>query len=127
MISLRTFGKESYMEFRHLAIGLVLCASAMSAQAASVAWTSTVRSVYPQGDGSFIITFASDSGSGCTSASNPKYFTVAVLPANGSTVNSDAVKAMLATTLAAFEGGNTLTVVFDNSTSSCNVTRMTIS
>jgi hypothetical protein len=88
--------------------------------AAQVWQSSTVKWIYPQNDGSFVIAFTVDSST-CTSISSPKYYTVI---AGQSGVNADAVKAMLSTALTAFATGSVLSINFDDATSNCFVNRM---
>jgi len=104
-----------------LGIFLVLCGA--NVHAATAYWAANVQSVYPQSDGSFVINFASDSSSGCTSTTNPKNFFVT--PAQNG-VTTDGAKAMLATVLTAFVTGNTISFAFDNSTSFCYINRLAI-
>jgi len=82
---------------------------------------STVKSVYPQADGSFIIVLTNDTSS-CP-ATSPKYFFVAP-GQNGMTV--DGSKAMLATTLTAFALGSSLALAFDDATTNCYVNRISM-
>lgn len=99
-------------------VGL-LCAGVA---AATQTWFgSTVSRVYPQADGSFVVTFTSDVGSTCTSASSPKYYNVA---AGQSGVTADAVKAMLAIVITAYSMGSSVAINFDDATSNCYVNRL---
>jgi hypothetical protein len=81
-----------------------------------------VASVYPQGDGSVILTFTQDSQS-CSASGNPKYFTV-MSGQNG--VASDGVKNILATALTALALGKPVSVVFDDATPSCYINRIAV-
>lgn len=90
---------------------------------AAPAWIqSTVKFVYPLGDGSFVLGFVNDAGT-CTSTNSPKYFYV-VAGQNG--VTADGLKAMLATALTAFSTGSTLSASFDDATSSCYINRFSM-
>ena len=106
---------------------LLICSLVASASAnAAVAWIqSTVKFVYPLGDGSFVLGFANDAGT-CTSPQPPpssKYFYV-VAGQNG--VTADGVKAMLATALTAFATGSSLAAVFDDATPQCYINRFSM-
>ena len=78
--------------------------------------------VYPQGDGSFIITFQ-NSPPACISGANPKYLTVA---AGHNGVVADGVKAMLAVSLTAFSTGKQIQAAFDDSTAECYINRLRV-
>lgn len=81
---------------------------------AAEAWHSpTVRQVYPQADGSFVLVFNSD-GSACPNGSSPKYHYV-VVGQNG--VTAEDIKSLLAVSLSAAAQGKTIQVAFDNATS----------
>ena len=82
-----------------------------------------LKNVYPLANGDFIVIFASSPAT-CTNGNNPKYLYVQV-GHNGVTV--DGVKAMLAVALTAFSTGKRLTVMFDDTTYSCDINRMVIS
>lgn len=109
-----------------LCVAAAASASLMAASSASFAATQyfqgSVQSVYPQGDGSFILTFTQNSPA-CSSQSNPQYFSVA---AGQFGVTSDGVKAMLATALTAFATGRSLSFAFDDSTSNCYINRLSV-
>ena len=108
------------MYFRMVFLTLLTIICSNSYAAASIV-QSTVKSVYPQADGSFVIILANDTST-CT-ATSPKYFYV--MPGqNGMTV--DGAKAMLATALTAFALGSSLELIFDDATTSCYVNRIVI-
>jgi hypothetical protein len=87
---------------------------------AALSWvTSTVKWVYPQNDGSFVLAFTNDAST-CTNTGVPKYFIVA---AGFNAVTLEGVKAMLTTALTAYSTGSTLTVAFDDATSNCYINR----
>lgn len=89
---------------------------------ATEAWqTSTVKWVYPQGDGSFVLVLAADPPS--CNITSPKYLNV-VAGQNGMT--ADGVKNLLAVALTAYVTGSSVAVAFDNATSSCHVNRLAI-
>jgi hypothetical protein len=79
--------------------------------------------VYPEADGSFILTFQGTQPGGCTNTANPKYFEV---KAGQYGVNADGVKAMLATALTAHVSGKWVQLAFDDSSSNCYVNRLRI-
>ncbi len=101
----------------------IAAASFASSVPAAETWTSGIlKSVYPLGNGSFVITFV-NSSPGCTNANNPKYLFVA---AGENGVTADGVRAMLATSLTAFVSGKSIQAAFDDSTSSCYINRLAI-
>ena len=103
-------------------VALMAVGAAGQAQAAAAWVQSTVKFVYPQGDGSFVLGFVSDAGT-CSNVNSPKYFYV-VAGQNG--VTADGVKALLATALTAFATGSTLSVAFDDATASCYINRLSV-
>jgi hypothetical protein len=102
------------------AMTLIGIASATSA--AEVWITEYLAHVYPQGDGSFIITFV-NSPPACTSGAVPKYLTVA---AGHNGVVADGVKAMRAVSLTALAAGKQIQAAFDDSDSACYINRLRI-
>jgi len=108
------------MYVRLVILAWLTIASANSYAAAAFV-QSTVKSVYPQADGSFVIILTNDAST--CSAVSPKYFFVT--PAqNGMTV--DGAKAMLAATLTAFALGSSLALSFDDATIYCYVNRISM-
>ena len=103
-------------------VGLVGFAAGGQGQAATAYFQSTVKFVYPQSDGSFILGFANDAGT-CSNTNSPKYFYV-VAGQNG--VTADGLKAMLATALMAFATGSTLSGAFDDATPNCYINRFSV-
>ena len=83
----------------------------------------TLKFVYPQPDGSFVISFEGAQPASCISGANPKYFEV---KAGQFGVNGDGVKAMLATALTAHASGKVIQLAFDDSTAYCYVNRLRI-
>jgi len=79
--------------------------------------------IYPLANGNFVMAFANSPAS-CTNVNSPKYFYVSV-GANG--VTSDGAKGLLASALLAFATGKKVTIVFESSSSSCDVNRMIVS
>jgi hypothetical protein len=107
---------------RTVVVSLMLAAS-MIVSAAQVAVMSTLTSVYPLSDGSFILNFTNDASTTCTSPNTPKYFYV--MPGqNGVTV--DGAKAMLATALTAFAMGKSVSASYDDATIFCYINRFSI-
>ena len=108
---------------RNLMFAAATVASLTVTASAAEGWaTSYVKFVYPLASGDFIVGLV-DSPSTCTNANNPKYLLVG---RGENSVTADGVKGMLATSLSAFLSGKGLTVVFDDSTSSCSINRMQI-
>jgi hypothetical protein len=104
-------------------VGTLLATGVAETNAAEGWHQDNVKTVYPMSNGDFVVTFV-NSPAACLNGSNPKYLYVQV-GSNGVTI--DGAKSMLATALAAFVAGKKLTVVFDDTSTSCNVNRMTIS
>jgi hypothetical protein len=102
--------------------GWVLIASAGSAIASEQWVTDNVKYVYPQPDGSFVISFVNPQPI-CTSTATPQYFTVQA-GANGMT--ADGVKVMFATALTALATDKQIQLAFEASTASCYVNRLRI-
>jgi len=103
-------------------VGLLGFATAGQSQAATAYVQSTVKFVYPQGDGSFVLGFVSDAGT-CSNVNSPKYFYV-VAGQNG--VTADGLRAMLATALTAFATGSMLAAAFDDATANCYINRISV-
>jgi hypothetical protein len=90
---------------------------------ASEQWvTDNVRTVYPLGDGSFVVTFVNPQPV-CANAATYQYFWVS--PGHNG-VNADGAKAMLATSLSALMAGKKISLAFESATSDCFVNRLMI-
>ena len=98
---------------------LTIVCSNLYAAASSV--QSTVKSVYPLYDGSFVIILTNDTST-CP-ATTPKYFYVTP---GQNMVTVDGVKAMLATALTAYATGSSLALSFDDATTYCYVNRFSM-
>jgi hypothetical protein len=103
-------------------VGLTLIAGISNVRAATAYLQSTLTSVYPLSDGSFILNFTNDTST-CSSPNTPKYFYVT---AGQNGVTADGVKAMLATALTAFSLGKTLAIAFDDATTFCYINRFSV-
>jgi hypothetical protein len=101
---------------------MVLSLSAMStsAQAADVWHTSTIRSVYPQANGSFVLTFEVNAPA-CSDSNIYKYHYVTPTQ-NGMT--EEGAKKIYAAALAAKLAALPVQINFDDSTNMCYVNRM---
>jgi hypothetical protein len=104
-------------------VGVVLAAGAAQANAAESWYQDTIKTIYPLPNGDFVVTFV-NSPPACLNTSTPKYLHV---QAGVYGVTSEGVKSMLATSLVAYVAGKRLTVVFDDTSTSCSVNRMIIS
>ena len=115
------------MKFNRVAARVVAAAlfavSAAQVNAAEGWYQDYIKTIYPLSTGDFVVTFVNSPAS-CLNTSNPKYFHV---EAGKNGVTTDGVKAMLATSLTAYAAGKRLTVVFDDTSTSCSVNRMVIS
>jgi hypothetical protein len=99
---------------------LGLCVSAISN--AEAVHTSTIKTVYPLANGSFVLIMTEDAPScGGTPGSKYHYVRPGVFG-----VTSDGVRAMLASALTAFALGKTVSIVFDETITSCDINRFTI-
>jgi hypothetical protein len=108
---------------RKLIAAAMAAALFSNATLAAESWASgTLKSVYPLSNGSFVVIFFT-SPAACTNANNPRYLLVS---AGENGVTAEGVKAMLATSLAAFVAGKQIQLAFDDSTSSCYINRMAI-
>lgn len=94
-----------------------------SASAADV-WVSPVHitRIYPQADGSIVLTVDNDNNT-CTNSASPKYYQLTV-GQNG--VTADALKNMLAVALSAFAMNRTVSINISDSTPNCYVNRLFI-
>ena len=108
------------VNFKILLACLGLSASAI---ANAQGWhTSTIAKVYPLADGSFVLIMTEDAAA-CSGTPGSKYHYVRPGVFG---VTSDGVRAMLASALTAFALGKTISMVFDDSSSSCDINRFTI-
>ena len=107
--------------YARLVILALLTIGCSNSYAAAAFVQSTVKSVYPQADGSFVIILTNDTST--RAATTPKYFFVTP-GQNGTTV--DGAKAMLATTLTAYALGSSLALSFDDATTYCYVNRISM-
>ena len=107
-----------------LSVAMGLAAAVVSGNAsASEQWVvDNVRSVYPLGDGSFILTFVNAQPI-CTNTATYPYFWVS--PGHNG-VTADGTKAMLATALTALAAGKKMSLAFEASTPDCFVNRLSI-
>jgi hypothetical protein len=107
---------------RKLVPGLALLSCSMFAQAAEQWGASTVRSVYPMGNGNFVLQLMTDPPA-CPATSSPKYLWVSV-GENGMT--AEGAKALLATALAAMAMDKTIHVAFTDTSTNCYVNRLAV-
>jgi len=93
-----------------------------SAWSADVWHTSTIRWVYPQADGSFVLAFDVDSAS-CPNIGVPKYHTVAV---NQNGVTEEGAKKIYAAALLALASDKQVQLNFSDLTTSCYINRLLV-
>lgn len=111
-------------KFVGLMLGAVISMGAAPTASSAEQWVEGyLMFVYPEADGSFILSFQGTQPAACTNTANPKYFEV---KAGQYGVNADGVKAMLATALTAHASGKVIQLAFDDSTSYCYVNRLRI-
>jgi hypothetical protein len=109
---------------RALAIGAALAFSvAAPANAAETFHTDYIRFIYPLSNGNFVIGMVVSPPT-CTGASSPSKYLHVIVGEQG--VTSDGAKAMLASALTALSMGQRVSVVFEDSTSTCSVNRLII-
>lgn len=101
---------------------IVLVTQGSRVLAADVWHTATVRSVYPQASGSFVLTFDTDSAA-CTSTSSPKYYYVVV---NQNSVTEEGAKKIYAAALLAVASDKQLQVNFSDLTTYCYINRVAV-
>lgn len=102
-------------------IASLVAVAVASPVAAADRWhSSKISTIYPQANGSFILTFLADD-SYCTNGSSPKYYLVAV---GSNSVTADGAKQLFATALAAAAQGRTISFVYDDATSNCYINRL---
>lgn len=107
--------------YRLLSLWLPLLAS-MPAQAVDTYARSTIKDVYPLGDGSIVLIFTTRNAACTNNGNNDPYFYVRA-GVNGMT--SDGVKAVLATALTAAALNRPVSYVWDSSNQSlCPINRM---
>lgn len=98
----------------------ILALLAGGADAADVWHTSTIKWIYPQANGSAVITFTDQSPS-CTNTNTYKYHLLSV-GTNG--VTAEGFQIIYAAALAAAASGLTITINFDDSTTACSINRL---
>jgi hypothetical protein len=103
-------------------IALALLYHADPAQAGTVWYQGAVQLIYPFNDGSFAVGVPTSLPLCLGSGSGSYLF---VVP-NANAVTADGAKNMLATVLMAFALGKTISVAYDDSSSSCYVNRLLI-
>ena len=89
---------------------------------AEVWHTSTIRNIYPQADGNFVLQFTLDSES-CTNASNPKNYYVSV---GQNSMTSDGAWKIYAAAMLAMVRNKTVAIAFDEATATCYVNRLVV-
>ena len=92
-----------------------------TAHANNVWFQSRIAAIYPNGDGTVVLTFA-DVAAGCTNSSSPKYFYLQV-GQNGMT--QEGLKNIMSVALTAAVTDKTVSVVFDDSSQYCYVNSST--
>jgi len=109
---------------RHSIVAPALCAFLVSPNALSAeVWhSSTIKMVYPQADGTFVLIFDTDAP-GCTGAGPGKYHYVSPTQYG---MTEEGAKKLYAAALAALAADKMVQIAFDNSTSACYVNRLTI-
>ena len=108
--------------FFSVVLTAILCMSAIDSALAADVWVSPVHitRVYPQGDGSIILTVDDDNNS-CPAVGVPKYYSI-VVGQNG--VTADALKNMLAVALSAFYTHTVISINISDTTTNCYVNRL---
>ena len=107
---------------RSIVLGIILFLCSMSAYSQQLWHSGELERVYPQANGSFVITFKTSHPS-CTNQSNPKYHYVR---AGENGVTPEGVQNMLSVALAAFMANKELTIKFDDSANGCFINRLLI-
>lgn len=100
----------------------VVASSVFQAHAAEQSHTSTIKHIYTQPNGDFILIFDTSHAS-CTDIHPDKYFGVAI-GSNG--VTAEGSRKLYGLALTAFALGKPMTITFDDSTWNCYVIRASI-
>jgi len=108
--------------FHRLCGALMVMLLSVPAHAAEAWHTSRVRTIYPLGEGSFVLQFAVDA-TACLSQNQPKYYYVTV-GQNG--VNAEGAKRMYAAALLAFAQDLPVTLAFQTDSSGCYINRLAV-
>jgi hypothetical protein len=85
--------------------------------------TSTLKSVYPQGNGDFVLVFDTDTTQCALASGSPKYQYV-VVGQNG--VNAEGSKKIYAAALSAVITRATVDIAFDDATVYCYINRLVV-
>lgn len=96
--------------------------SSISLSSNEVWHSSIIESVYPLASGNFVMRFKNQS-SACTSVNNPKYHYVDV-GVNG--MSEGGANKIYSAALAAAMAEKTVTVIFDKSSTRCNIDRLLV-
>jgi hypothetical protein len=99
----------------------ILTVSGTYAHAAESWLVSKVKVVYPQANGSVILSFV-DNAPNCSNPTTPTKYMYIQVGQNG--VTAEGLKNMLSTALVAYATGGVLSVAFDDGTSACNINRL---
>ncbi len=108
--------------FHRFCGALMVMLLSVPAHAAEAWHTSRVRTIYPLGEGSFVLQFAADA-TACLSQNQPKYYYVTV-GQNG--VNAEGAKRMYAAALLAFAQDLPVTLAFQTDSSGCYINRLAV-
>lgn len=84
--------------------------------------SSTIKWLYPQADGSMVITFYADHAA-CLNTAVPKYF---LIKTGLSGVTIDGQKTMIAIATAAFAMGKSVQINFESATADCAINRLLV-
>ena len=95
----------------------------ISARANDVWHSSNIEKIYPQGDGSFVLTFITDAPA-CSNVNQPKYH---YIRAGYNNVDQEGVDKMYSAALTAATLGKKINFNFDDSTDKCFINRLSIS
>ncbi|WP_444998421.1 hypothetical protein [Aliikangiella sp. IMCC44359] len=104
---------------KKLLFTLFLLAS-YSVSSAEIWHASKIKTIYPLGNGDFVLQFYEDSPA-CTSNTSPDYYYVSV-GING--VTAEASKKFYSLAMSTAVAKTPITINFDDSTSSCNISRL---
>src|SRR5690242_11774775 len=102
---------------KRLLLALALICASQAAVSVERWHTALLGRIYPQGDGSFVLTFQTDSPP-CTNANAPKYHYV-IAGLYGMT--DEGAKKVYAAAMLAMALGKPLTIAYDDSTANCAV------
>jgi hypothetical protein len=113
---------DAELDKNHVRARPITGTASMSARAADVWHISTIKYVYPQGDGSFVLIFETNA----PACSNPNAFKYHHVTPTQNGVNKEGAKKIYAAALMAKAAALPVQINFSDSTISCYINRLTV-